>query len=86
MQTRRNEPAVRPAVRITKNRQPVQALRAMVARAYGPEELCDAGENWVSELSDGWFNVAYRIRLRSGAQVVLAPIRAMRCATPTTSS
>ncbi|MGV9558836.1 phosphotransferase family protein [Streptomyces sp. NPDC003522] len=56
---------------ITKNRQPVEVLRTMVARAYGPEELCDAGEDWVGELSDGWFNVAYRIRLRSGTQVVL---------------
>ncbi|MFE2560551.1 phosphotransferase family protein [Streptomyces sp. NPDC059352] len=56
---------------ITKNRQPVEALRAMVARAYGPQEVCDAGEVWVSELSYGWFNVTYRIRLRSGAQVVL---------------
>lgn len=56
---------------ITKNRQPVEALRTMIARAYGPEEVCDAGEEWVSELSDGWFNVAYRIRLRSGTRVVL---------------
>ncbi|MEU9856325.1 aminoglycoside phosphotransferase family protein [Streptomyces sp. NPDC047974] len=56
---------------ITKNRQPVEALRAMVARAYGPHEVCDAGEDWVDELSYGWFNVAYRIRLRSGARVVL---------------
>ncbi|MER5312930.1 aminoglycoside phosphotransferase family protein [Streptomyces sp. NPDC002773] len=55
---------------ITKNRQTVEALRAMVARAYGPEEVCD-GEDWVGELSEGWFNVAYRIRLRSGARAVL---------------
>ncbi|MGW4911704.1 phosphotransferase family protein [Streptomyces sp. NPDC004270] len=56
---------------ITKNRQPVESLRSMVARAYGSDEVSDTGEDWVSELSDGWFNVAYRIRLRSGAQVVL---------------
>ncbi|MET9730135.1 aminoglycoside phosphotransferase family protein [Streptomyces sp. NPDC006458] len=56
---------------ITKNRQSIESLRAMVARAYGPEEVCDEGEDWVSELSHGWFNVAYRIRLRSGARVVL---------------
>lgn len=56
---------------ITKNRQPVDALRAMVARAYGPDQVCDADEDWVGELSDGWFNVAYRIRLRSGARTVL---------------
>ncbi|MEU0739825.1 aminoglycoside phosphotransferase family protein [Streptomyces sp. NPDC006134] len=56
---------------ITKNRQSVEALRTMVARAYGPDEVCDAGEDWVGELTDGWFNVAYRIRLRSGTHVVL---------------
>lgn len=56
---------------ITKNRQPVETLRTMVARAYGPEAVCDAGEDWVGELTEGWFNVAYRIRLRSGAQAVL---------------
>ncbi|MFE9134512.1 phosphotransferase family protein [Streptomyces sp. NPDC007355] len=56
---------------ITKNRQPVEALRAMVARAYGPDQVCDAGDDWVGELGDGCFNVAYRIRLRSGAQAVL---------------
>ncbi|MEU6348227.1 aminoglycoside phosphotransferase family protein [Streptomyces sp. NPDC047072] len=56
---------------ITKNRQSVEALRTMVARAYGPDEVCGAGEDWVDELSEGWFNVAYRIRLRSGTHVVL---------------
>ncbi|WP_331772328.1 aminoglycoside phosphotransferase family protein (plasmid) [Embleya sp. NBC_00888] len=56
---------------ITKNRQPVEVLRAMVARAYGPDQVCDAAEDWVGELGDGCFNVAYRIRLRSGVQVVL---------------
>jgi aminoglycoside phosphotransferase (APT) family kinase protein len=56
---------------VTKNRQSVEALRTMVARAYGPQEVSVAGEDWVSELSEGWFNAAYRIRLRSGSQVVL---------------
>jgi aminoglycoside phosphotransferase (APT) family kinase protein len=56
---------------ITKNRQPAETIRAMVARAYGPEQVPDADEDWFSELGHGWFNVAYRIRLRSGAQVVL---------------
>ncbi|MFE5795967.1 phosphotransferase family protein [Streptomyces sp. NPDC056503] len=56
---------------ITKNRQPAEVLRAMVARAYGAEEVCGAGEEWARELGDGWFNVAYRIRLRSGARSVL---------------
>src|SRR6266540_1789368 len=56
---------------ITKNRQPVETLRAMVARAYGPDQVPDTGADWVSELGNGWFNVAYRIRLLSGAQAVL---------------
>lgn len=56
---------------ITKNRQSAEALRTMVARAYGQSQVCDTGEEWASELNDGWFNAAYRIRLRSGTQVVL---------------
>jgi aminoglycoside phosphotransferase (APT) family kinase protein len=56
---------------ITKNRQTVQTLRAMVARAYGPGQVPADSGGWVSELGHGWFNVAYRIRLRDGTQVVL---------------
>ena len=56
---------------ITKNRQSLDSLRAMVARAYGPDEVIGDREDWVSELGHGWFNVAYRIRLRSGREVVL---------------
>src|SRR5712691_1050063 len=56
---------------ITKNRQPVDVLRAMVGRAYGRDQVPAGGEDWVSELGHGWFNVAYRIRLRDGSQVVL---------------
>ncbi|WP_436531307.1 phosphotransferase family protein [Actinoplanes sp. HUAS TT8] len=55
---------------ITKNRQPIAVLRAMVERAYGPGEVPDGGD-WCDELGHGWFNVAYRIRLRSGRAVVL---------------
>jgi aminoglycoside phosphotransferase (APT) family kinase protein len=55
---------------ITKNRQPVATLRAMAARAYGPD-LVPADDDWVSELEHGWFNVAYRMRLRDGRAVVL---------------
>lgn len=55
---------------ITKNRQPVTVLREMVARAYGAA-LVPVGEGWASELGHGWFNVAYRIRLRDGSEVVL---------------
>jgi aminoglycoside phosphotransferase (APT) family kinase protein len=56
---------------ITKNRQPLQTLRAMVARAYGPDQVPADNGDWVSELGHGWFNVAYRIRLRDRSQVVL---------------
>ena len=56
---------------ITKNRQPVEAVRAMVGRAYGAGRVPDGGEDWLSEEGHGWFNVAYRIRLRDGAEVVL---------------
>ncbi|WP_327420275.1 aminoglycoside phosphotransferase family protein [Streptomyces sp. NBC_01527] len=55
---------------ITKNRQSPEVLRAMVERAYGAEQV-PTGEGWASELGHGWFNVAYRIRLRDGADVVL---------------
>ncbi|GIE88953.1 phosphotransferase family protein [Actinoplanes regularis] len=55
---------------ITKNRQTPDVLRAMIARAYGSEEVPD-GDDWCDELGHGWFNVAYRIRLRSGREVVL---------------
>jgi aminoglycoside phosphotransferase (APT) family kinase protein len=56
---------------ITKNRQPRQTLQAMVARAYGPGQVPADSGDWVSELGHGWFNVAYRIRLRDRSQVVL---------------
>ena len=67
---------------ITKNRQPVAILRAMAARAYGPD-LVPAGDDWVSELEHGWFNVAYRMRLRDGRAVVLkiAPPRTVEVMT-----
>jgi aminoglycoside phosphotransferase (APT) family kinase protein len=55
---------------ITKNRQPVAVLREMVARAYGQDQV-PVGAGWASELGHGWFNVAYRIRLRGGSEVVL---------------
>lgn len=55
---------------ITKNRQSPEVLRAMAERAYGPGRVPE-GDGWVSELGHGWFNVAYRIRLRDGYQAVL---------------
>jgi aminoglycoside phosphotransferase (APT) family kinase protein len=51
---------------LTKNRQPIEVLRAMTARAFGPGEVDD-----IVELGHGWFNVAYRLRLRDGRAAVL---------------
>ncbi len=57
---------------ITKNRQSRATLQAMVERAYGPEQVpADPEGPWVEELGHGWFNVAYRITLRDGRDVVL---------------
>jgi aminoglycoside phosphotransferase (APT) family kinase protein len=52
---------------LTKNRQPPDVLRAMCERAFGPEQ----GPEEISELGHGWFNVAYRMRLRDGREAVL---------------
>ncbi|GAA2228039.1 aminoglycoside phosphotransferase family protein [Promicromonospora sukumoe] len=55
---------------ITKNRQSTTTLRAMIERAYGPDQVPD-GEDFATELSYGFFNALYRVRLRDGAQAVL---------------
>jgi aminoglycoside phosphotransferase (APT) family kinase protein len=55
---------------ITKNRQSAATLRTMIARAYGDAEVPERDDAAV-ELGDGWFNVAYRVALRSGRTVVL---------------
>ncbi|MEV6303446.1 phosphotransferase [Actinoplanes sp. NPDC051861] len=55
---------------LTKNRQTPAALLAMIEQAYGPDQV-PAGDDWFSEMGDGWFSVAYRIRLRDGAEKVL---------------
>ena len=55
---------------ITKNRQAAETLRAMAGRAYGSDLVPD-GDGWVSELGNGWFNVAYQMWLRDGRCVVL---------------
>src|SRR3954462_9316933 len=55
---------------ITKNRQSLETQRAMIERAYGSDRV-PIGDGWSEELGHGWFNVAYRIRLRDGEVVVL---------------
>ncbi|MEU5874021.1 aminoglycoside phosphotransferase family protein [Glycomyces sp. NPDC047369] len=54
---------------VTKNRQSPETLRAMVARAYGEDQVPDG--DCCEELGHGWFNVAYLLRLRDGSRVVL---------------
>ena len=57
---------------ITKNRQSRSTLLAMVERAYGPDQVpADPEGAWLEEMGHGWFNVAYRITLRDGRDVVL---------------
>ncbi|OKI98599.1 aminoglycoside phosphotransferase [Streptomyces sp. CB02058] len=42
----------------------------MIERAYGAHQLPE-GDDFAEEITHGWFNVAYRIRLRDGQQAVL---------------
>jgi len=67
---------------ITKNRQSVATLRAMIERAYG-EVFVPHGDDFSAELGHGWFNVAYKIALRDGRDVVLkiAPPRGVEVMT-----
>ncbi|WP_353816565.1 phosphotransferase family protein [Agromyces sp. SYSU T00266] len=54
----------------TKNRQSTEVLRRLIGRAYGVDQV-PVGDDFAQEMTEGWFNVAYRIRLRDGRQVVL---------------
>jgi aminoglycoside phosphotransferase (APT) family kinase protein len=42
----------------------------MVARAFGEDQV-PAEPSWYSELGDGWFSVAYRVKLRDQRNVVV---------------
>ncbi|HYF63501.1 MAG TPA: phosphotransferase, partial [Herpetosiphonaceae bacterium] len=55
---------------ITKNTKTRAQIEAMAARAFAGTPLA-AGADAVSEVSDGWFNAAYRIRLADGRDVML---------------
>lgn len=54
----------------TKNRKTRTQLDAMTMRAFGGTGLAN-GEDAVQELKEGWFNVAYQMRLADGREVVL---------------
>jgi len=54
----------------TKNRQPDSILRTLIGRAFGPDQV-PVEDGFAQEITEGWFNVAYRIRLRDGRETVL---------------
>jgi aminoglycoside phosphotransferase (APT) family kinase protein len=54
----------------TKNRKTRQQIENMVARAFDNATLAD-GDDAIQELKDGWFNVAYCIRLSDTREVIL---------------
>lgn len=54
----------------TKNRQSEEVLRTLISRAFGPDQV-PTGAGFAEEITEGRFNVAYRIRLRDGQEVVL---------------
>lgn len=55
---------------LTKNRQPDHVLRTLIERAYGADYV-PSDDDFAHEITEGWFNVAYRLRLRDGQHVVL---------------
>src|SRR6478609_4450885 len=54
----------------TKNRKTREQVARMVERAFGGTTLA-AGEDAVRELTEGWFNAAYDVRLADGREVIL---------------
>lgn len=55
---------------LTKNKKTREQIEAMAKRAFDGVGLA-AGEDAVTELKEGWFNVAYNIRLADGREVIL---------------
>jgi aminoglycoside phosphotransferase (APT) family kinase protein len=54
----------------TKNRKSREQIARMAARAFDGVGLA-AGEDAVTELKEGWFNVVYDVRLADGREVIL---------------
>jgi aminoglycoside phosphotransferase (APT) family kinase protein len=54
----------------TKNKKTREQLESMARRAFNGLGLAD-GEDAVREMKEGWFNVAYGLRLADGREVVL---------------
>ncbi len=63
---------------LTKNRQDRQILEQMAAKFFAPSVISD-----VEELTEGYFNVAYKICLSNGKKVILkvAPSKETRIMT-----
>lgn len=54
----------------TKNKQARETIEAMVKRSFPGLSLA-AGEDAVTEMKEGWFNVAYQVKLSDGRDTVL---------------
>ncbi|WP_084078870.1 phosphotransferase family protein [Demequina sp. NBRC 110057] len=54
----------------TKNRQPLDVLRTLIGRAYG-DAAVPSGDDFAEEVTEGWFNVIYRLTLADGRRVIL---------------
>lgn len=54
----------------TKNKQTRQQIESMAVRAFNGMGLA-GGDGAISELKEGWFNVAYQVRLADGREVIL---------------
>ncbi len=55
---------------LTKNKKSREAIEAMVKRSFPGLELA-SGEEAITEMKEGWFNVAYKIKLSDGRDTVL---------------
>jgi aminoglycoside phosphotransferase (APT) family kinase protein len=54
----------------TKNKKSREVIEAMARRSFNGMGLV-AGEDAVTELKEGWFNVAYNVRLADGRETIL---------------
>lgn len=54
----------------TKNRKSREVIESMVKRSFNGKGLA-AGEDALTELKEGWFNVAYNVTLEDGREVIL---------------
>lgn len=55
---------------LTKNKKSRETIEAMVKRSFPGLGLAN-GEDAVTEMKEGWFNVAYRVKLSDGRDTVL---------------